>query len=131
MLVKFKPELKDIEAEAERQKYIFATRRSIVAIAVKFEKGRTWVYLDVSSTLVGVPLRILDVVDNSLSAYWRVNALANDAVLLGPELVAQEEFEVDSTERSPSQSAAYEEVRRRIFAEAERVDPEAWRVRDP
>ncbi len=130
MLVKFKPELKDTEAEAERQKYIFGTRRSIAAIAVKFEKGKIWVYLDISSTLVGVPLRILDVVDDSLSKTWRVNVLANDTVLLGPELLAQD-FEVDSTERSPSQAVAYAEIRRTIFAEAERVDPEAWRVRDP
>jgi|SRR5882762_3580977 len=130
MLIKVLKSVADPAKQAERDRYanFFGSTRSLVVIAIEMFPGKVVFWLDHAGVLMSVRSDLVDIVDGSLSSWWRVSTRSG-RLFIGPPEIASEDFDVDPTGRSEASNAAYALARARIFEEAEKIDPEAHDVR--
>ena len=129
MLIKLK-KTSDVTRKDERDRHaaVFGSTRSLVVMAIEHYPGYTVFWVDHAGIFLAVRGYLVDIVDGTLSRWWRAS-MRGDRLFIGPPEIASADFEVDPTERPEASYDAYSTARRRIFEEAATIDPEAYDVR--
>jgi len=131
MLAKLKEPRIDDATNTELRRFIhrFGSWKEMVVLAINLAREGVFFWFDASSTVIPVPLRLIDIVDGTLSKTW-VATHNSDGILLGPPEFTTSSFEGDLADRTDDGYRTYIEVRSRLFAESDAINGPPARSRD-
>ena len=118
MIAKLKSPLIDVGSSSEIRRYIhaFGSWRDMVVLAIHLSDEGVFLWFDSASSVIPVPLRLLDITDGTLSRLW-VATSTDHGVLIAPPDLAIASFEVDAADRDSTAQQQYAKTRDMLFSE--------------